>query len=263
MTPRILFHLQQHNIMSSPNVALPSNSGGSSTTAAVYYQILNNIQTQSRSALPTTNPGNSLAYGLFMGNKMTYLAGNPASPSLVYSQHNTTTTATNFIPNSLANAALATSPNILYTNPMLTTTTQQYLAQFLNAAALTSNSIQSTTVSANAGFGSLYERLIYAQLLQQQFYQAPQSATMPGMFQNNQRIGNQVARATANVINVSSNRSTPALPLPCKSNGVTYTSCYRPGGRSTSPRDLAKLKPQSSIALTAVETCDNSKLLSG
>ncbi|KAI8130003.1 hypothetical protein CVS40_0064 [Lucilia cuprina] len=201
----------------TPNAVVAPTSAAASSAA--YYQSYNNMQAQARPTL-SNNPGNSsTAYGIFLGNKVTYVAASPTNPSLIYNQHSTT--STNFISNSLANAALATSPTILYTNPMLTTTTQQYLNTFFKetqylSTALTANSTQTATAASNASGVGLYERLLYAQMLQQQLYQTQQAAAVAAMFQHKQRAAAAAATLAAAArqsgsgnVATSSNRSSP------------------------------------------------------
>lgn len=149
------------------------------------------------------------------------MATTPTVPSLLYNQHSKTTT--NFISNSLANAALATSPTILYSNPMLTTTTQQYLNTFFKetqflSAGLTANSTQAAATLGSNSTAGIYERLVYAQMLQQQLYhQTQQAAAVAAMFQHKQRAAAVAAAASAsnrqqtnnpNVVS-SANRTSP------------------------------------------------------
>lgn len=188
-----------------------------------------------------------------MGNKVTYVAATPATPSLIYNQHSTTAT-TNFISNSLANAALATSPAILYTNPMLTTTTQQYLntffkeTQYLSTALTPGNSTQSAAAAISGG---LYERLIYAQMLQQQLYQTQQAAAVAAMFQQKQRAAvAAVAAATRQSCGVNNNRtSSPQqhMNTTCNSNGSNLGASNRQA-KSTSPIEMPTIKTQTSTA---------------
>ncbi|XP_065357788.1 uncharacterized protein LOC135951957 [Calliphora vicina] len=262
----------------TPNaIAAPLTSAAA--TAATYYQICNSMQAQARPppALSNNTPRNSTAYGIFLGNKVTYVAGTPTSPSLIYNQHSATTT--NFVANSLANAALATSPTILYTNPMLTTTTQQYLntffkeSQFLSTAALTTNSSQAATVPSNASGAGIYERLLYAQLLQQQIYQTQQAAAVAAMFQHKQRAAVAAATLAAaarqsstgqngNVI-ANTNRASPqhltTVPsTTASSNGLTLNSCMRQA-RSSSPSELLRMKQQITPSIPASGNNESSK----
>lgn len=214
------------------------------------------MQTQARPAL-SNNPVNSTAYGIFLGNKVTYIAATPQTPSLICNQHSTTTT--NFVSNSLANAALASSPTILYTNPMLTTTTQQYLAQFLSTAA----SIQSPSAATNATAAGVYERLIYAQLLQQQLYQTQQAAAIAAMFQHKQRVAAAAAaaRQTVNGLVVNTNRLSPqhltGVPTTSSVNSSTFNNPNRQV--NSSPVELAEIKQQNSASIAAPEKIENSK----
>ena len=166
-----------------------------------------------------------------MGNKVTYVATTPTVPSLLYNQHSKTTT--NFISNSLANAALATSPTILYSNPMLTTTTQQYLNTFFKetqflSAGLTANSTQAAAALGSNSTTGIYERLVYAQMLQQQLYhQTQQAAAVAAMFQHKQRAAAAAAVASA------SNRQ--------QTNNANVT----PNASRTSPQHFANPKTSS------------------
>lgn len=167
------------------------SSAASSAATAAYYQMCNGLQPAS-----VRPAAGSTAYGMFLGNKVTYVAAGPAAPPLVYNQHSSTTS--NFISNSLANAALATSPTILYSNPMLTTTTQQYLNTFFKETQyLSGATTQATTVGTTTG---IYERLVYAQMLQQQIYHQTQqqAAAVAAMFHKSRptRVTNGGGAAT-------------------------------------------------------------------
>lgn len=235
------------------------------------------MQAQARPPALSNTPRNSTAYGIFLGNKVTYVAGTPTSPSLIYNQHSATTT--NFVSNSLANAALATSPTILYTNPMLTTTTQQYLntffkeTQFLSTAALTTNTSQAATVPSNASGAGIYERLLYAQLLQQQLYQTQQAAAVAAMFQHKQRAAVAAAAIAAAArqsvtgqngsIIANTNRTSPqhltTVPsTTASSNGLTLNSCMRQA-RSSSPSELLLMKQQITPSIPASGINESSK----
>ncbi|XP_037886068.1 uncharacterized protein LOC119635351 [Glossina fuscipes] len=204
---------------SSGNSATPAAvAAAAAASSAAYYQMCNSIQQPARAtanAAAGNNAAAAAAYGMFLGNKVTYVATGPTAPPLVYNQH--TSTTTNFISNSLANAALASSPAILYSNPMLTTTTQQYLntffkeTQFLSTAGGAS-SAQGGAVGTTTG---IYERLVYAQMLQQQIYHQTQqqAAAVAAMFQHKQRASAAAVaasvRATTNGSNnlINSNNS--------------------------------------------------------
>lgn len=155
-----------------------------------YYQLCNGMQQRpgtSNSAIGSTT------YGMFVGNKVTYMAAAPTAPTLVYNQQ--TATTANFVSNSLANAALATSPTILYSNPMLNATTQQYLNAFFKETQLLTSGANNAQANTTTAF---YERLVYAQMLQQQIYhQNQQAAAVAAMIQHKQRVNATVAAAAA------------------------------------------------------------------
>lgn len=178
-----------------------------------YYQFCNNMTSQARPVTGNNSPvpiGAAASYGMVMGSKVTYVAATPTPiPAFVYHQQHQQqqqqqhiSSQANFISNSLANAALATSPAILYSNPMITATAQHYLNTFFKDNQLLAASGAGTT--ANVGGGStvpqataagIYERLVYAQMLQQQLYQSQQQAAVVAAMLHKQRI-NVAARQT-------------------------------------------------------------------
>ncbi|XP_012159686.1 uncharacterized protein LOC101452972 isoform X3 [Ceratitis capitata] len=211
-----------------------SNLSQSSTASAAYYQMCNGIQQAS-----VRPAGGSAAYGMFLGNKVTYVAAAPATPPLVYNQHSSTTT--NFISNSLANAALASSPTILYSNPMLTTTTQQYLNTFFKETQyLSGATTQGTTMGTTTG---IYERLVYAQMLQQQIYHQTQqqAAAVAAMFHKSRST-----RAT--------NGGGGAAPIPCAQNISGVNICGRQAAMAANASDMLV---KSSPAITPIAANGN------
>ncbi|KAM7351070.1 uncharacterized protein ACRADG_004054 [Cochliomyia hominivorax] len=261
------------NNSSIPSVLAANPNGiqtSSAATAATYYQLCNSIQAQARPTI-SNSTANTTAYGIFLGNKVSYVAATPTTPSIIYNQHGSTTT--NFISNSLANAALATSPTILYTNPILTSTTQQYLnafvkeTQFLSAAlASSSNSTPSAAVTSSTNSAGLYERLIYAQMLQQQLYQTQQTAVVAAMFQQKQRaaVAASVRQSNVNVV-TNSNRTSPqhlniVSPTTTSScSGTNLGSCTRQVRNNNSPTELLRLKPQTTTLMAAAGVEENLK----
>ncbi|XP_054742896.1 uncharacterized protein LOC129247683 isoform X1 [Anastrepha obliqua] len=223
------------------------SSAASSTAAAAYYQLCNGLQPAS--VRPAT--GNA-AYGMFLGNKVTYVAAAPAAPPLVYNQHSSTTTS--FISNSLANAALASSPTILYSNPMLTTTTQQYLNTFFKETQYLSGATsQANTVGTTTG---IYERLVYAQMLQQQIYHQTQqqAAAVAAMFHKT-----RPARATngggASPVACAPNSATQNMPPPNNIPGLNI--CGRQTAMATNTTDMLAKLPPAATPITANGNEDN------
>ncbi|XP_067624801.1 uncharacterized protein [Eurosta solidaginis] len=204
------------------------STAASSAAAAAYYQMCNGLQPAT--VRPATG---STAYGMFLGNKVTYVAAAPAAPPLVYNQHSSTTT--NFISNSLANAALASSPAILYSNPMLTTTTQQYLNTFFKETQyLSGATTQGTAVGTTTG---IYERLVYAQMLQQQIYHQTQqqAAAVAAMFHKSRST--RATNGGAAPVVCAPNSATQNMPSP---NNIPtgLNICGRQATMGTNANDL-------------------------
>uniref|UniRef100_A0A1A9VZI6 Uncharacterized protein n=1 Tax=Glossina brevipalpis TaxID=37001 RepID=A0A1A9VZI6_9MUSC len=238
---------------SSGNSSTPAAAAAAAAvSSAAYYQMCNSIQQPAR-ATANAAAGNTAAtaYGMFLGNKVTYVAAAPTAPPLVYNQH--TSSTTNFISNSLANVALASSPAVLYSNPMFTTTTQQYLntffkeTQYLSTAGGASSS-QGTAIGTTTG---IYERLVYAQMLQQQIYHQTQqqAAAVAAMFQHKQRASAAAAaasvRASTSVSTNLSNSNNGNNTVQVAAIGTTSNLCARQATMtvSNSP-DLLLIKQQ-------------------
>uniref|UniRef100_A0A1A9ZJD3 Uncharacterized protein n=1 Tax=Glossina pallidipes TaxID=7398 RepID=A0A1A9ZJD3_GLOPL len=194
---------------SSGNSATPAAvAAAAAASSAAYYQMCNSIQQPARAtanAAASNTAAAAAAYGMFLGNKVTYVAAAPTAPPLVYNQH--TSSTTNFISNSLANAALASSPAILYSNPMLTTTTQQYLNTFFKETQFLSTAGGASSTQGSVGTTGIYERLVYAQMLQQQIYHQTQqqAAAVAAMFQHKQRASAAAVAASVRATNGSTN----------------------------------------------------------
>ncbi|XP_050321963.1 uncharacterized protein LOC126754100 isoform X1 [Bactrocera neohumeralis] len=228
------------------NLSKQSSAASSAATAA-YYQMCNGLQPAS-----VRPAAGSTAYGMFLGNKVTYVAAAPAAPPLVYNQHSSTTT--NFISNSLANAALATSPTILYSNPMLTTTTQQYLNTFFKETQyLSGATTQGTTVGTTTG---IYERLVYAQMLQQQIYHQTQqqAAAVAAMFHKSRptRATNGGGGATTPC---AQNSATQTMPSPNNIPGLNI--CGRQAAMVTNATDMLVKSPPVPSPIAANGNEDN------
>ncbi|XP_036328638.1 uncharacterized protein LOC118740969 [Rhagoletis pomonella] len=210
------------------------STAANSAAAAAYYQMCNGLQ--AASVRPATG---STAYGMFLGNKVTYVAAAPAAPPLVYNQHSSTTT--NFISNSLANAALASSPTILYSNPMLTTTTQQYLNTFFKETQyLRGATAQGATVGTTTG---IYERLVYALMLQQQIYHQTQqqAAAVAAMFHNTRPARAATNGGGAAPIACAPNSPTQNMPSPNNMSGLNL--CGRQAVMATNQTEMLVKSP--------------------
>ncbi|XP_018789128.1 PREDICTED: uncharacterized protein LOC108969079 isoform X2 [Bactrocera latifrons] len=226
---------------------LSQSSAASSAATAAYYQMCNGLQPAS-----VRPAAGSTAYGMFLGNKVTYVAAAPAAPPLVYNQHSSTTT--NFISNSLANAALATSPTILYSNPMLTTTTQQYLNTFFKETQyLSGATTQGSTVGTATG---IYERLVYAQMLQQQIYHQTQqqAAAVAAMFHKSRptRATNGGGGATAPCAQNSATQT-----MPSSNNIPGLNICGRQAAMVTNATDMLVKTPPVPSPIVANGNEDN------
>ncbi|XP_017488760.1 PREDICTED: uncharacterized protein LOC108377013 [Rhagoletis zephyria] len=224
------------------------STAANSAAAAAYYQMCNGLQ--AASVRPATG---STAYGMFLGNKVTYVAAAPAAPPLVYNQHSSTTT--NFISNSLANAALASSPTILYSNPMLTTTTQQYLNTFFKETQyLSGATAQGPTVGTTTG---IYERLVYAQMLQQQIYHQTQqqAAAVAAMFHKTRSARAATNGGGAVPIACAPNSPPQNVSSPNKMSGLNL--CGRQAVMPTNQTEMLVKSPQVPPPIVANGNEDN------
>ncbi|XP_058980605.1 uncharacterized protein LOC101892630 isoform X3 [Musca domestica] len=178
------------------------------STAATFYQLGSCITSQVRPVTSASASNSSptalgaATYGMFMGNKVTYVptaTATSGASTMLYNQH-PSHGSTNFISNSLANAALTASPAILYSNPMLTSAAQHYLNAFIKETHMMNNANNSGNPSQISS-STIYERLVYAQMLQQQIYhqsQQQQQAAMVGAMLHKQRVNAAAIAAAAN-----------------------------------------------------------------
>ncbi|XP_073822207.1 uncharacterized protein [Musca autumnalis] len=183
--------------------------GSTTSTSTTFYQMGSSITSQFRpvtgSNTSPATPAGATAYGMFLGNKITYVptpTSTSCAPTMVYNQQ-ASHASTNFISNSLANAALTASPAILYSNPMLTSAAQHYLNAFIKETHMLNNANNTATAAGSPSqisTSAIYERLVYAQMLQQQIYHQSQQqqAVMVGAMLHKQRINAAAALAAVN-----------------------------------------------------------------